>query len=186
MTPEGGETGMWERWTRRREEVLQSDLLPSWYATRRRRRALAGAGLAGLAMIWAGTVVSWNLAPSDTAMWVTISLLAVSVLTTIPVVAALNVATRGTTSLAESRLDERQVAERLRAFTVAHRVMLAVLVAVVAGVLAADTDHVPMAAVVVGVVALFETHMLLPVLVAGWRLPDPPPDDEDDDDENDR
>ncbi|MFF0522519.1 hypothetical protein ACFYTC_27750 [Actinomadura nitritigenes] len=179
MTPEGGKPGMWERWTRRREEVLQSDLLTSWHATRRRRRALAAAGLAGLAMIWAGTVVSWNLAPSDTAMWTTIGLLAVSVATTIPVVAALNIATRGTTSLAESRLDERQVADRLRAFTVAHRVMLAVLVAVVVGVLAADTDRVPMAAVVVGVVALFETHMLLPVLVAGWRMPDPPPDDED-------
>ncbi|WP_433139957.1 hypothetical protein ACQPZ8_40430 [Actinomadura nitritigenes] len=174
---------MLERWTRRREEVLQSDLLTSWYATRRRRRALAAAGLAGLAMIWAGTVVSWNLAPSDTAMWTTIGLLAVSVATTIPVVAALNIATRGTTSLAESRLDERQVADRLRAFTVAHRVMLAVLVAVVVGVLAADTDRVPMAAVVVGVVALFETHMLLPVLVAGWRMPDPPPDDEDEADE---
>ncbi|MBO2445214.1 hypothetical protein [Actinomadura nitritigenes] len=182
MTPEGGSPGMWERWTRYREAAVQSDRLASWYATRRRRRALAGGGLAGLAMIWAGTVVSWNLAPSDTAMWVTITLLAVSVATTIPVVSALNIATRGTMSLAESRLDERQVAERLRAFTVAHRVMLAVLVAVVVGVLAADAEHVPMAAVVVGVVALFETHMLLPVLVAGWRMPDPPPDDEDEED----
>jgi hypothetical protein len=176
---------MWERWSRRREEVLQRDLLPSWYATRRRRRALAAVGLAGLAMIWAGTVVSWNLAPSDTAMWVTVTLLTVSVVTTLPVVGALNIATRGTTSLAESRLDERQVAERLRAFTAAHRVMLAVLVAVVVGVLAADTEHVPMAAVVVGVVALFETHMLLPVLVAGWRMPDPPPDDEEDAEDED-
>ncbi|MEU9025593.1 hypothetical protein [Actinomadura sp. NPDC048394] len=180
---EGGKPRMWERWTSHREEVLQSDLMWSWYATRSRRRALAAAGLAGLAMIWAGTVVSWHLAPSDTAMWVTITLLGVSVVTTVPVIGALNVATRGTMSLAESRLDERQVAERLRAFTVAHRIMLAVLVAVVVAVLAADTEHVPMAAVVVGVIALFETHMLLPVLVAGWRMPDPPPDDEEDEED---
>ncbi|MDL4818709.1 hypothetical protein [Actinomadura opuntiae] len=173
---------MWERWSRHREEVLESDLLPSWYATRRRRRGLAAAGLAGLAMIWAGTVVSWHLAPSDTAMVVTVTLLAVSVAVTLPVVSLLNIATRGTMSLAEHRLDERQVADRLRAFTAAHRIMLGVLVAVVVAVMASGTDRVPMAAVVVGVVALFETHMLLPVLVAGWRLPDPPPDDEDEED----
>ncbi|GGO04100.1 hypothetical protein GCM10010116_08080 [Microbispora rosea subsp. aerata] len=33
-------------------------------------------------------------------------------------------------------------------------------------------------AVFLGVFALWRTHLLLPSLVAGWRLPDPPPDDE--------
>ena len=178
----GGATAMWERWSRYREQTLQRDTLPSWYRTRRRRRTLAAAGLVALAMIWAGTVVSWNLAPSDTAMVVTITLLVLSVVIALPAVTLLNTATRGTTSLAEDRLDERQVAERLRAFTVAHRVMLGVLVVFTVVVLGTSSHEVPMAAVATGVIALLETHLLLPLLVAGWRQSDPPPDDDEDDD----
>lgn len=170
---------MFERWSAYRREVLQRDTLPSWYATRGRRRALAAAGMTAMALIWAATAVSWNLAPSDTAMVVSLSLLGVSVLVTLPVISLLNIATRGTMSLSERLLDERQVAERVRSFAVAHRVMLGVLVAVAAVVLGTDTEEVPMAAVALGVVGLFETHLLLPVLIAGWRAPDPPPDEED-------
>src|SRR5437868_13802347 len=115
-------------------------------------------------------------------MYVTIALLALSVVVAIPVISALNTATRGTTSLSERRLDERQVAERLRAYTVAHRIMLGVLVVVAVVVLNTGGDretHIPMAAIADGVVALFLTHMLLPVLVAGWRQPDAPPAAED-------
>ncbi|TDD63920.1 hypothetical protein E1293_42225 [Actinomadura darangshiensis] len=177
-----GDTMVRERWERRRQAALQRDMLPSWYATRRRRRTLAAAGLAALAMIWAATAVSWNLAPSDTAMAVSLPLLGLSVVVMLPVVTLLNVATRGSMSLAERLLDERQVAERLRSFTVAHRVMLGILVVLAVVVLSTDTEDVPMASVALGVVGLFETHMLLPVLVAGWRQADPPPGDEEDED----
>lgn len=173
---------MRDRWTCVREEALERNVLPSWRATRTRRRALVVAGTAAMAMIWAGAIVSWNLAPSDTAMYTTISLLAVSVVITVTVVTLLNTATRGMISLSERRLDERQVAERLRAHTVAHRVMMALLVVLVVVVLNIGDgreEHVPIAAIVVGVVALLETHLLMPLLVAGWRQPDPPPDDDD-------
>ncbi|GAA0575812.1 hypothetical protein [Actinomadura livida] len=169
------------RWTEAQKEATEKDVLPSWHATRKRRRVLAGAGGAAIAMVWSGTVVSWNLAPSDTAMYWTISLLVLAVLIALPVITVLNAATRGTVSLAERDLDERQVAERLRAHAVAHRAMLVLLAVVVVAVLGVPGDRgtfIPMAAIVMGVVSLFLTHLLMPVLVAGWRQPDPPPDDE--------
>ncbi|WP_067461452.1 hypothetical protein [Actinomadura macra] len=171
-----------DRWARAWDEALQREVLPSWYATRRRRRWVVVAGLVAVAMPWAGCVVSWNLAPGDPAMYASIALLGLSVVVAIPVFSALNTATRGTTSRSERRLDERQVAERLRAHTIAHRIMLGVIVVVAAVVLntgGGREAHIPMAAIADGVVALFLTHLLLPVLVAGWRQPDPPPDDED-------
>ncbi|MBE1534611.1 hypothetical protein [Actinomadura algeriensis] len=174
---------MRRRWHKAQKEGMERGTLHSWHSSRTRRRVTVGAGAAAAAMPWAGTVVSWNLAPSDTAMWWTIGLFLAYVVITIPVTAALNSATRGMTSLAEGDLDERQVADRLRAYTIAHRTMLMVLIVLVVVVLSVQGDRttfVPIAAVVTGVVALFTTHMTLPVLVAGWRLPDPPPDDEDD------
>ncbi|QFG25243.1 hypothetical protein [Actinomadura sp. WMMB 499] len=171
------------RWADSQQKGLERGTLPSWHRTRRRRRVTAGAGAAAAAMQWAGTVVSWHLAPSDTAMYWTIGLFLGSVVIAVPVAAALNTATRGATSLAEATLDERQIADRLRAHTIAHRLMLLLLVVLVVGVLSVQGDRstfVPIAAVVTGVVALFTTHLQLPLLVAGWRLPDPPPDDEDD------
>ncbi|GGV43921.1 hypothetical protein GCM10010182_80660 [Actinomadura cremea] len=176
---------MRRRWAKTHEEGLERNGMLSWHRTRKRRRVTVGAGALAIAMPWAGTVVSWNLAPSDTAMWWTIGLFMGYVVIVIPVISALNTATRGTISLAENRLDERQVADRLRAYTIAHRTMLVLLVVLMAAVLGVDSDRdtfVPMAAIVTGVVALFTTHMAMPVLVAGWRLPDPPPDDEDEDD----
>ncbi|HLV72731.1 MAG TPA: hypothetical protein VKY91_08095 [Vulgatibacteraceae bacterium] len=146
---------------------------------------LAGAGASAVAMLWAGTAVSWNLAPSDTAMYWTIGLLLASLLVVIPVISALNSATRGAVSLAERQLDERQVAERLRAYTVAHRVTLVVMAAVMAVVYFVTSGgreaSVPMAAVGMCLVSLFFTQMVAPVLVAGWRQADPPPEDEDED-----
>ncbi|WP_143219685.1 hypothetical protein [Actinomadura sp. CNU-125] len=171
------------RWHKAQKEGMERGTLHSWHSTRSRRRVTVGAGAVAAAMPWAGTVVSWHLAPSDTAMWWTIGLFMAYVVITVPVTAALNSATRGMTSLAENELDERQVADRLRAYTIAHRTMLLVLVVLVVTVLSVEGDRttfVPIAAVVTGVVALFTTHMTLPVLVAGWRQSDPPPDDEDD------
>ncbi|XRQ03938.1 hypothetical protein ACN3XK_46210 [Actinomadura welshii] len=173
---------MGTRWGRARKDAVEREVLPSWHATRRRRRVLAAVGGAAVAMVWAGTVISWNLAPSDTAMYWTVSLMVAALLISFPVITALNAATRGTASLPEARLDERQVTERLRAYTTAHQVMLVLLVVVVVAVLSVPGDRgtfIPIAAVVTGVVALFLTHLVMPVLVAGWRQADPPPDDED-------
>ncbi|TDC62575.1 hypothetical protein E1200_25285, partial [Actinomadura sp. GC306] len=175
-------TRMGTRRGRVRKDAMEKEVLPSWHATRRRRRVLAGTGGAAVAMVWAGTVISWNLAPSDTAMYWTIGLLMAAVVIVIPVLTVLNAATRGTASLPEAQLDERQVTERLRAHAVAHQVMLVLLVVVAVAVFSVPGDrgtYVPIAAVVTGVAALFLTHLVMPVLVAGWRQADPPPDDED-------
>ncbi|WP_169984683.1 hypothetical protein [Microbispora sp. H10836] len=48
-----------------------------------------------------------------------------------------------------------------------------------------EKAHIPGTAVFLGVFALWWTHFLLPLLVAGWWLPDPPPDDDLDEDLDD-
>lgn len=166
----------------RRAELLRDRPIPSWARTRRRRRAVVLAGAAAVAMPWAATVVCWNLAPSNTAMAATFVLLGVATALALPVISLLNAATRGTTSLKEHELDERQVTERLRAHTVAHRTMLVLLAGLVFAVMGVPGDRgteIPIAAITVAVIALFLTHLSLPLLVAGWRMQDPPPDDED-------
>ncbi|KAB8183095.1 hypothetical protein [Microbispora catharanthi] len=179
-----------ERWNLHVARAMEQDRLVALHRTRRRRRLLVVAGAASVLLLWADAAVSWAIAPSDTAVRVNLVLLVVMLAIYIPVVTALNSATRGLASLPESRLDERQVAERLRAHTYANRVMrlilagLAVFV-VVATWSEADKSQIPAAAVFLGVFALWWTHFLLPLLVAGWRLPDPPPDDDQDDEQDD-
>ncbi|GIH47139.1 hypothetical protein Mro03_23180 [Microbispora rosea subsp. rosea] len=158
------------------------------YRTRARRRLLVATGATGLLVIWADAIVSWYIAPSDTAVTVNFVLLAVSLVCYLPSVTTLNAATRGLASLPERRLDERQVAERLRAYTVANTLMRLILTLVLALVLASmwgdgPAARVPGAAIALGLIAMWLTHLVLPLLVAGWRLPDPPPDDDDRDDD---
>ncbi|MFC6878759.1 MULTISPECIES: hypothetical protein [Actinomadura] len=175
--------GVRERWDEQRLAALQTDRLPGWYATRRRRRTLVGAMCTALGLLWVDTGVSWRLAPSDTAMITNFVILAVVLAILFPAIVLLNTATRGTTSLRERQLDERQIGERLRAYTIAHRLTLWLLVAATVVVLNTGSGrdaHVPYAAIVLAAISLFMTHMLLPLLVAGWRLPDPPPDEDDD------
>ena len=71
------------------------------------------------------------------------------------------------------------MAERLRAFTVAHRIsgMLIAVVAVASTILDPGL-HLPSAAYCLVLFALFVTHAQLPLLVAAWQAPDPPVDDE--------
>ncbi|WP_432924560.1 hypothetical protein ACQPZZ_29905 [Microbispora sp. CA-135349] len=169
--------------------AMEEERLVALHRTRRRRRLLVVAGAASVLLLWADAAVSWAIAPSDTAVRVNLVLLVVMAAIYIPVVTALNSATRGLASLPESRLDERQAAERFRAHTYANRVMRLVLGALAVFVVVATWDEgekpqIPGAAVFLGVFALLWTHFLLPLLVAGWRLPDPPPDDDQDDDED--
>ncbi|WP_204055642.1 hypothetical protein [Microbispora corallina] len=179
----------WERWNRRVEQSVQEDRMTALYRTRARRRLLVAAGAVSVLVLWADATVSWFIAPSDTAVLVNFVLLLVMLAFFVPAVTALNIATRGLASLPERRLDERQVAERLRAFTQANIAMRLILGAVLVAIVAATWEggpavRVPGAAVFLGVMALLWTHYLLPLLVAGWRLPDPPPDDPGDDQES--
>jgi len=166
---------------RRRAERI-TDLeqrMPARFTARRNRRSLAVAGAGLLALLWLNAAVSWFLAPSDTAMVTTFVVLAVVVVVGIPVISWMVVVTRGATSLAERFLDERQVAERLRAFTVAHRISgLLIAVVAMASTILDPGLHLPSAAYFLVLFALFATHTQLPLLVAAWQAPDPPVDDE--------
>ena len=165
---------------RRAERIMASEKhMPARFIERRNRRALAVAGAGLLALLWLNAAVSWFLAPSGAAVITNCVVLAVVVVVGIPVASWMVVVTRGATFLAESFLDERQVVERLRAFTVAHRIS-GLLIAVVA---AASTIldpgmHLPSAAYFLVLFALFVTHTQLPLLAAAWQAPDPPVDDE--------
>jgi len=165
---------------RRRMEI---DVLPSWYATRGRRRALAAAGLATTAALWADAVAAWALAPDRGMFTVHYALLAAATVVAAPVIVLLNVATRGVTHLAERHLDERQIGERLRAQAVANRITLGLITIAGAGVFLATfrqgaEAQVPGFAVILILYALGMTHLMLPLFVAAWRMPDPPPPDE--------
>ncbi|MBX6382049.1 MAG: hypothetical protein IRZ07_03595 [Microbispora sp.] len=174
-----------DRLHRRMAREMEQDRLVPLHRTRRRRRLLVAAGAASVLLLWADAAVSWAIAPSDTAVLVNLVLLVAMLVIYVPVVTALNSATRGLASLPERHLDERQIAERLRAHTYANTVMRVVLAALGVVILVAMWDEgekaqIPGAAVFLVVFALWWTHFLLPLLVAGWRLPDPPPDEDDD------
>jgi hypothetical protein len=174
-----------ERWQQAQAKAMEHDLLPGWYATRSRRRMLAAAGVFAVSLMWIEAAASWALAPGDEAMYVTLILSAVMLVIALPTISLLNVATRGVTALAERQLDERQVGQRLRATALAHRIMLGVLVALVLVVPAVDlarggpNSSVPTVVVLQLSIALMLTHLVLPLVVSAWRLPDPLPDDED-------
>ncbi|MFG1820922.1 hypothetical protein ACGFIJ_00410 [Microbispora bryophytorum] len=177
-----------ERWNLQAAQAMEQDRLVALHRSRRRRRLLVVAGAAGVLLLWADAGVSWAIAPSDAAVRVNLVLVAVMLAIWIPVVIALNSATRGLASLPESHLDERQVAERFRVHTYANKVMRLILGCLAVFVMVAtwtegEKSQIPGAAVFLGVFALGWTHFLLPLLVAGWRMPDPPPDDDDRDGE---
>ncbi|WP_406313078.1 hypothetical protein OHA77_32055 [Streptosporangium sp. NBC_01639] len=160
----------------------------SWYATRRSRRILVGAGACSAGLIWVSAIVCWYLAPSDLAMWTTFALGGSALAIYIVVYSALVGATRGVVGLAEHYLDERQSLERQKVQADARRgttVILVVLGAVLTFAVSGSemTIRIPSAAIVMLTYALVTTHLILPSLLMGWRMPDPPPDDEDDRDD---
>ncbi|GIH79347.1 hypothetical protein [Planobispora longispora] len=166
-----------------RADLIQLDMLPAWYATRERRRWLAGAGIFALALQWINAAVSWAVGPDDGGSRIILILVAIMMVIYLPAVTLMNIATRGLVELAERHLDERQVGERLRATTIAHRITTGLLTAcfaaaVVAGMGGGDDYVVPERAVVMLVIALALTHFVLPLIVSTWRLPDPLPDNE--------
>lgn len=164
-----------------RVEVMQRDFLPSWYATRGRRRLLASAVILALSLLWVDAAVSWAVPRDDRGALAGLTLLAIAVVIYLPAVSLLNIATRGVVELAERDLDERQVGERLRAVAISHRVTTGILIALAAvaigvGIAQKPDYSVPGDALVALTIALFLTHFVLPLIVSGWRLPDPPAD----------
>jgi hypothetical protein len=162
---------------------MERDPLPSWYSTRARRRAIAAASMLANSLMWANAAVSWKLAPSDRAFHVSLVLTALAILIYTPVAGLLNSATRGSTALAERQLDERQLADRLRAHSIAFRgtqilIPIVVVVALVDEHGNGRNATVPMAAFVLVMLALWLTLLSLPQAIAAWRLPDPPAEHE--------
>ncbi|MFE3455688.1 hypothetical protein ACFXJ8_42945 [Nonomuraea sp. NPDC059194] len=177
-------------WEKRRDRLERLPASPLW-ATRPARRRLVVVGAAALVVLWAGLVVLWaglvviaRYAPSDLARNVYLSMFGISLLVGLPVVGWLHAATRGSLSLPERYLDERQSHDRRRAFASAHRATSLVLgsLFVLANVWSyADgqlTLVVPLALVAPLALTLFVTHYTIPLLIAGWQVADPPDDDE--------
>ncbi len=178
-----------------RMRVLDDELerrMPARYAKQRSRRILAVAGGACLGLFWVDAAVSWFLAPSDTAMILNFVVLGVVLVVGLPLAGQLIAVTRGMTSKPERELDERQQADRLRAFSTAHRGTSVVMILVMIVTMTADRDgrdsQIPGAALFLILFALLVTHILLPLVVATWQMPDPPADEDEDefDDDNDK
>ncbi|MEU5884602.1 hypothetical protein [Spirillospora sp. NPDC047279] len=171
----------------RRIQDLDAELeerMKGRYTTRRSRRTLAGLGAAVLSLLWVDAAVSWVLAPSDAAMITNFVVLGVLLVVGIPVAGQLVATTRGVTAKREHELDERQLTARLQAFRTAHKGTSVVMLAVVLVTSVADRDgrdsQIPGAALFLILFALLVTHLLLPLVVAGWQSPDPLPDEDDD------
>lgn len=148
---------------------------PARFADQRGRRQLVGAGAGLIGLLWIDAAVCWALAPSDTAMFTTLAVMAVTVLAGAWVWGTLFLSTRGTVGLPEHLLDERQLKERLRAHAMAHRLtLLLVFITYFAVSLAGEF---PAAALTVLFFSLLATIWALPMLVAAWRMTDPPADD---------
>lgn len=179
-------------WRQRRQDkraervrVLDEELerrLPARYAKQSARRALAVAGGACLGLLWVDAAVSWVLAPSDTAMIFNFVVLGVLVVAGLPLAGSLSAVTRGMTFKSERELDEREQAGRLRAYSAAHRCTSVVMIVVLLVTMFADRDgrdsQIPGAALFLILFALLVTHVLLPLVVAAWQMPDPPADDD--------
>lgn len=137
-------------------------------------------GYAAIAVLWAGLVVIARLAPSDLARNVYLTIFAVGALTLFAVGRRL----RKRTSMGATQLDERQRGEQLAAYAGAHGRttivlgVLAVAAGLVEGTSGGLTISLPVALLLPLALTLFITHYALPLLLAGWRTPEPLPDDE--------
>lgn len=163
--------------------------MPARYDRQRVRRVLAVAGGACLGLLWVNAAVSWVLAPSDTAMIFNFVVLGILLVAGIPLAGQLIGITRGMTFKSEQELDERQLAGRLRAYSAAHRCTSVVMFLVLLVTMLVDRDgrdsQIPGAALFLILFAMLITHVLLPLIVAAWQMPDPPADEDEFGDEAD-
>ncbi|GAB2878549.1 hypothetical protein [Streptomyces mayteni] len=158
--------------------VMNREEARSLHAGRGRRRAWTGAHV----VLTAATSAAFPLAGDNGALL--IGLVIPLVLLWCVCTGVLNSATRGLLELRERALDERQLAERGRVFTVAHRAQLSLTLAAVGGLgllhLLTDdgSEGVSVEVLLVALFGLGLTHWLLPLWTAMLRTPDEPADDD--------
>ncbi len=155
--------------------TMNRDEARHWHASRGQRRVWTVAHI----VLTAATPAVFPLAGSNNVLL--IAVLVPPVLFWCVCTGVLNGSTRGLLELRARALDERQLAERGRVHTIAHRTQLGLLLcalaglAVTAGPAGADVDPRVLVAVLLG---LLLTHWLLPLWTAALRAPDEPDDDE--------
>ncbi|GAA2451912.1 hypothetical protein [Streptomyces macrosporus] len=145
------------------------------HATRARRRGLVAVHVA-LTAAWLTALLSL----SDHGL-PALAVLAVVTAAWCVVTGMLNLATRGLLELRARVLDERQLAERGRAFVLAHRTFLALQLAALLWVFLAHGDgdgQVSVRTLTGTVVVLLATHWLLPLWSAALLTRDAPAEDD--------
>ncbi|GAA2414084.1 hypothetical protein GCM10010420_49530 [Streptomyces glaucosporus] len=162
------------RYDRRMLRLMNDPRHQGVHATRARRRGLVAAHVA-LTAAWLAALLS----VADHG-WTAAAALAAVTLAWCVVTGMLNLATRGLLELRTRVLDERQLAERGRAFAIAHRAFLALQLATLLWVfLAYRGDGQVSARVLAGtVVVLLATHWLLPLWSAALIARDAPAEDD--------
>ncbi|TDC60880.1 hypothetical protein [Streptomyces hainanensis] len=155
--------------------VMNREEARNWYAGHGRRRAWTVAHV----VLTAATPAAFPLAGDNGALL--IGLVIPLILLWCVCTGVLNSATRGLFELRDRALDERQLADRAQAFTVAHRVQLSLTLAVVGGLgllhLLAD-EGVSAEVLLAALFGLGLTQWLLPLWTAVLRTPDEPADDD--------
>ncbi|SEQ65648.1 hypothetical protein [Streptomyces radiopugnans] len=149
------------------------------HATRARRRGLVAAHVALTAAVLA--VLVPVAAPSaDTGpRWAALAALLLLTAAWCVVTGALNLATRGLMELRARMLDERQRAERGRAFVLAHRTSLLLHLAALLWLLLAfgGEEAVSVRTLAGTVLVLLVAHWLLPLWAAALTARDEPADE---------
>ncbi|MFI5633239.1 hypothetical protein ACIA8E_28415 [Streptomyces sp. NPDC051664] len=141
------------------------------YATAARRRAAVA-----VHVVLTAAAVATGIGMSVTDLrWLAFALLAL-ILPWCVATGVINGATRGLLELRKHVLDERQLAERDRVHARAHRLTTYLLAGAVVGVAAYDlTGQGPASTLLIPVlVAVFVTHWLMPMWVAGLTARDEP------------
>ncbi|WLQ40437.1 hypothetical protein P8A22_10785 [Streptomyces laculatispora] len=159
------------RYDRRMFAVMNNPRTNALHATAARRRTAVGAHV----VLTAAGVAAGIGAYAADRPWLAVAVL-VLLLPWCLATGVINGATRGLLELRTHVLDERQLAERDRVRARAHRLTTYLLACAVAGVAAADWGgQVRAGALLVPVLAaVFVTHWLMPLWVAGLAAQDEP------------
>ncbi|MFD1830431.1 hypothetical protein ACFSJS_12245 [Streptomyces desertarenae] len=162
---------------RRMLALMNEDRHRGLHATRARRRGLVAAHVALTAALLAAL---WALSGHDLPPYAAIPAALVALVAWCAVTGVLNLSTRGLLELRTRALDERQLTDRGRALTTAHRTSLALQAAALLGLhLAHEYGGARLTApLLLGVLfALLVAHWLLPLWIAALTAPDEPADD---------
>ncbi|MGW7415547.1 hypothetical protein [Streptomyces sp. NPDC054863] len=167
------------RYDRRMHALMNDPRGSALYATVGRRRAAVGAHVA----LTCAEVALLVALYSHEQLWAAFALIAL-LLPYCIATGILNAATRGIFELRRRVLDERQLMERERARSTAHKMTGALIAGAAAGLwlAAAFTDGQLTRAYVAPLLAgVFVLHWMMPLWVAGLQVKDAPADDLDHD-----